>query len=482
MGALAVRIGTHAAPVDRIVDGVRLRHLPGQVSLGRRSATVSGPIEPTRELTAMVRSCLAGHPLGLTVLKTRPVLGAAPVHRGGDRFERASVDVAVGPNANLVLMDVPGLWSWASATCVFPDDGAEVRHRLAGVDLRSAGREVPSLLYETPDHPTSVQVEVTTRCNLACGYCTNRVLPQREDHSVEAVLGVFDRVDFGAVDNVDFTGLGEATLHRDLPALVSEVRRRGAPSDVRLVTNGTAIPPRVFEPLCEAGVTSIAFSIDSLDEARFARARGGARLAPVLRNLEALARARTEREWGVALKIKAVLVDDAFDDANRLLEYSARLGIEMPQFSTLDRRSSAEEFYAAESFDADDGGLTSDESGAFALWVLARWQELGGRPDPPRPRPTEVERRHGYRHPGLAPADLCRWAVDAAFLTGDGAALSCCEQMMDVPRRIFGQVGERTLRDLWGAELLWGYRLPLALGVVPEGCVGCAYAPRHAAD
>ncbi|NUN51870.1 MAG: GHKL domain-containing protein [Planctomycetaceae bacterium] len=52
-----------------------------------------------------------------------------------------------------------------------------------------------------------------------------------------------------------------------------------------MVTNGTALTPKRFEPLCAAGITSIAFSIDSLDPERFARARQGARLEQVLANL-----------------------------------------------------------------------------------------------------------------------------------------------------------------------------------------------------
>jgi len=58
-----------------------------------------------------------------------------------------------------------------------------------------------------------------------------------------------------------------------------------------------------------------------------------------------------------------------------------------------------------------------------------------------------------------------------------GGCLSCCEQMIDLPRQTFGSLAGATLRELWAGDLLWGYRLPLSLGLLPRGCVGCPKAP-----
>jgi hypothetical protein len=67
--------------------------------------------------------------------------------------------------------------------------------------------------------------------------------------------------------------------------------------------------------------------------------------------------------------------------------------------------------------------------------------------------------------------------VDAAFLASSGGCLSCCKQMIDLPRQPFGSLEDGSLRDLWAGDLLWGYRLPLSLGLLPRGCVGCPKAP-----
>lgn len=463
--------------------GVRMRHLPGEVCL--RCERAAAPwVEPSASLSEAVARCVQGSPGDITVVKAKPghlgrgVRGCSGC--SGDA-EPAAIDVGLGAHAGLVVEDVAGWWCWACRAAIIPDDGLEVRRRLAGLDLDALSIAVPSLAYDTPEHPTSVQLEITTRCNIRCEYCTHRHLPQKGDISFERLRALLDRIDWAQVDNVDFTGLGEPILHPRLPDMVLEILRRGRPTHVRVVTNGTALTPKRFEPLCAAGITSIAFSIDSLDPERFARARQGARLEQVLANLEALAAHRARAGLGrLRIKIKAVLLDEPYLEAERLLSYSARLGLEMPHFSCLDARLDATRRYGApwlESPWARDGGLT------FAVWVEARWRELTrgeSAPAPPDagPGPAPALRSAGYVHPALAPPpELCRWAIDAAFVTVDGDCLSCCEQMIDLPRAARGSLDDASLGELWQGRLLWSYRLPLSLGRAPQGCAGCAWAP-----
>src|SRR5581483_4656190 len=122
--------------------------------------------------------------------------------------------------------------------------------------------------------------------NLTCPYCSHSELPEKGSLSLERFRALLGRVDPLQVESFDFTGLGEPLLNRELPAMIDEVRRRNPEAQIRVVTNGTLLAPRRYEPLCEAGVTSIAVSIDSLEPERFARSRRGAALAPVLANLE----------------------------------------------------------------------------------------------------------------------------------------------------------------------------------------------------
>lgn len=479
------------APVDGVLHdrGLRFRRLPGTVCLTCRDVSVPD-VEASASLERAIRQCLSGDPSGLTILKADASPSAQrsrPLDEGhlpspGDGMLPALLDVAIGPNAGLVAEHLPGAWYPHAQTAVLPDQGRALRRRLSQISAPGNGTLVPSFTYETPSHPRSVQFEVTTRCNLRCGYCTHRHLPTKADASTEAWRSILDRVDFSYVDNVDFTGLGEPVLHPELPDMVAEIHARGTPTDVRVVTNGTALSPSRFRPLCEAGITSIAFSIDSLDPDRFARSRGGARLAKVLRNLEALVDYREQAGLhDLRIKIKAVLIDDPYAEAEQLLEYSARLGLEMPHFSCLDPREAVQDHYQEAEWLEDEW---SEEQGADLLvWAGRRWAEETGAPasstdgstDGSRgPSPTGLR----FSHPMLAPpSSLCRWAVDAAYISLDGDMLSCCEQMMDLPRRAWSSIHDSSLSETWTGDLLWSYRLPLALGRVPLGCAGCTWAP-----
>jgi pyruvate-formate lyase-activating enzyme len=472
------------APVDLLLPdaGLRLRHLPGEVCLSCRDVTAP-PAAPSAALAASLSRCLAGDPSELILVKARSSGGPppdAPCPLCGGPLEAARLDIALGESGGLVVEALPGGWCW---TCEAgqPFGGAEAfLERLSRFSLPASGPAVPSLIYDTPAHPRSVQMEVTTRCNLSCPYCSHRDLEDKRDLPLGRFLEMVGRVDLSRVDNVDFTGLGEPVMHRDLPAMVREVRRRGRPTHVRVVTNGTVMIPKRYEPLCEAGVTSVAFSIDSLDPERFARSRVGGRLEQVLQNLESLVAFRDRQGLtGLRIKIKAVLIDDAWQEAERLLAYSARLGIEMPHFSCLDARSEAATLYEQPWLRSDWAEAGGDD---LMRWAEARWRELGGSPVETAPAvPTPADRAAGFHHPLLLPpADLCRWAVDAAFVAWGGGCLSCCEQMIDLPRHTFGDLAggeDASLEELWSGDLLWGYRLPLALGFLPRGCVGCPKAP-----
>ena len=252
-------------------------------------------------------ACVAGTPPPLTVLKAWP--GPAGERRPdpdrhcagcGEPYDPAVLDLALGDHAGLVVERVTGSFCWACGVGVIPDDGLELRERLTQLDTGADGTRTPSLLYDTPGHPSCLQLEVTTRCNLRCAYCSNRMLPRRSDVPLARIKECLDQIDMRQVDDIDFTGLGEPSLHHDLPAIISEVKRRGDPWDIRMVSNGLALTPRRFEPLCEAGLTSVSFSVDSLDPQRFARARSGASLRRVLDNIEALVAYRAKNGLGQA--------------------------------------------------------------------------------------------------------------------------------------------------------------------------------------
>ncbi|HUR15757.1 MAG TPA: GTP 3',8-cyclase MoaA [Candidatus Limnocylindrales bacterium] len=122
-----------------------------------------------------------------------------------------------------------------------------------------------------------LRISVTDRCNFRCTYCMPReiygrdfaFLPRAELLTFEEITRLA-RVFAGlGVRKLRLTG-GEPLLRRDLPVLVGLLSKIDDVDDLTLTTNGSLLA-RQAQALADAGLTRVSVSLDSLDEATFAR-------------------------------------------------------------------------------------------------------------------------------------------------------------------------------------------------------------------
>ncbi len=107
-------------------------------------------------------------------------------------------------------------------------------------------------------------IRICTRCNAGCDFCSARgVLPDL----VEDREAIQNRVANALEDGrsmISFTG-GEPTLRKDLPELLAMAKQLGA-REIDLQTNGILLArSKIFEPLRDAGLSSIFLSLHSAD-------------------------------------------------------------------------------------------------------------------------------------------------------------------------------------------------------------------------
>jgi cyclic pyranopterin phosphate synthase len=126
-----------------------------------------------------------------------------------------------------------------------------------------------------------LRLSVLDRCNFRCSYCMpveslrgNSPFLAREDLlSIDELLklaGAF--VDLG-VRKIRLTG-GEPLLRSGLLNLVQRLSHNPGVEEISMTTNGVLLPG-LARDLAEAGLCRITVSLDSLDEAVFARMSGG---------------------------------------------------------------------------------------------------------------------------------------------------------------------------------------------------------------
>jgi len=122
-----------------------------------------------------------------------------------------------------------------------------------------------------------LRISVTDRCNFRCTYCMPRevygrdyaFLPRAELLTFEEMTRLARLfVDHG-VRKVRLTG-GEPLLRRDLPTLVRMLAAEPGIDDLTLTTNGSLLA-RQARALADAGLHRVSVSLDSLDDATFAR-------------------------------------------------------------------------------------------------------------------------------------------------------------------------------------------------------------------
>ncbi len=141
--------------------------------------------------------------------------------------------------------------------------------------------------------PLRIWVDITSRCNLRCIACPQRLLPkdERRDMDRDLLKPLVQEVK-GWDCQVSLFHRGEALLHPDLPWWVMQFRQSGA--GVRIHTNATLLDRERVAGLLWAGPQIVTCSIDSLDPVQYAAGRPGAELSRSLAGVELLLRARRD--------------------------------------------------------------------------------------------------------------------------------------------------------------------------------------------
>jgi radical SAM protein with 4Fe4S-binding SPASM domain len=139
--------------------------------------------------------------------------------------------------------------------------------------------------------PFRLWVDITSRCNLRCPACAQRLLPpdQKKDMPDWILAKLADEAP-GWVGEVNLFHRGEPLLHPRLPLWIKRFKKTGLL--VRLHTNATRLGPEQVAGLLWSGPDFVTCSVDTLDPDAYARARPGASLEHTLAGVARLVRSR----------------------------------------------------------------------------------------------------------------------------------------------------------------------------------------------
>ena len=173
--------------------------------------------------------------------------------------------------------------------------------------------------------PTVANIEITTRCTLACVSCARtRLKPRSRFMSRTDFVRVLDALPHAW--RIVLVGLGEPLLHPEAIEFVQLASAQGR--RVGLVTNAMQLDAAMARALCSSGLASITFSLDAIDQAAARRVRRGSRMQHILANIRGFMAERERQGALLATSVFTALTAETVGELEAIVDFAASVGID----------------------------------------------------------------------------------------------------------------------------------------------------------
>lgn len=138
--------------------------------------------------------------------------------------------------------------------------------------------------YFSLSFPKEIMIEATNCCNNKCFFCASPVTdrPRGFIDKKLAIRLIGEAYDLGC-RKISFHGMGEPFLCKDLPVFIYEAKKKGY-DYIYLDSNGTIAGKGLVEPVLDAGLDSLKFSIHAATAKTFYKITNNHAFEPLLEN------------------------------------------------------------------------------------------------------------------------------------------------------------------------------------------------------
>ena len=178
------------------------------------------------------------------------------------------------------------------------------------------------LLIEAPPYPSSIKIEITSRCNFDCSYCASkRHLRPQGDIDQAFLQRILREAKSVGVTEIGMFLLGESLLVKALPEYVRYAKEQAGIEYVFITTNGSLVNPERAMALVDAGLDSLKFSINAGSRKRYQEMHGVDAFDKVIRNIKWLYDYRQKRGLEKPrISVSSIGMGDGFDETDKLRE------------------------------------------------------------------------------------------------------------------------------------------------------------------
>jgi MoaA/NifB/PqqE/SkfB family radical SAM enzyme/pimeloyl-ACP methyl ester carboxylesterase len=317
-----------------------------------------------------------------------------------------------------------------------------------------------------PWDPVFVNVEITTRCNLACVYCARQkgTGPKGLDMPKDLFAYLIGLMPHAY--RVTLVGLGEPLLHPDVIDMVAHAAENGR--RVGLVTNAMCLDKALSRELLRAGLSAIVFSLDSADQATALELRPGSDMPTITNNIRGFVDA-CRAYPDVSLAVFSALSVRNIGQFDRLVALASDLGVHVLMATDLNfREHAADSVWAAANSETRSLVRTAvarafarrlpvlSVHGLEAFGLFHRYRDFLPIP------PESLYQRSDCRRHCVSP-----WQTLPISVEGRATVCDCR------PDVIAGDLTSQPLSTIWNGESMQALREAMVGSNPPPDCTAC---------
>jgi MoaA/NifB/PqqE/SkfB family radical SAM enzyme len=320
--------------------------------------------------------------------------------------------------------------------------------------------------------PRELYIEVTNRCNELCDQCPRTHLKREPDRdlTLAEVVAIADQLP--QLERVVLHGLGEPLLNPALPAIIAELRRRGA--YVLFNSNATALGERTGRAIIAADLNELRVSLDGARPETYARVRGvSAKTLPkILSNLSGFT--RLQRALGAdrpRVSFWFTAMRENLAELPRLVDLALATGIREIYVQRLiyfgEGLARAEQALYRQAGETEQAIITETQERCQAHGICFRATGATTPAEYLGTNATALERR---------PWSACRRPRTLAYISALGNVYSCCFAPFhpgSARERILGNVFETPFAEIWTGPRYTAFRAAFESDTPWDQCAGC---------
>jgi len=299
------------------------------------------------------------------------------------------------------------------------------------------------------DLPTKIHLEPTIKCNLKCIMCNHCARSRNaEDMSFEKFKYVVDQ--FPNLKKITLHGFGEPLLNKDFFLMIDYAKKRGI--YVLFNSNFVLLTKELAEKLVDLGVDEIRASIDTSNKKKYQEIKGFDMFDKVIENLKTLINIKKEKNSvKPCIKIVSVLMKSNLQEFPEMIRLFCNLGVDEIIVQNLVRFEEKIKKYSADAIDKKEKQNVFNNA-----------------------REIAKKKNINVSFPPIEKTEYsCIWPWVSCFITAEGFMTPCCVNCGDPRVKNFGNVFEKSPKEIWNSINYEKFREEMKLKNPPKVCKEC---------